>query len=199
MNLAYKIALFCGLMPLILAVIILSGWFITGEVEFLIAGLFNIAGGVILFVIGICCLLYYEYQHRQNHQVSAWRKLLKPFLILIVNFPAAAACMYLVFFMMSVSVITVDNQTKEFISAIKLNTQKFVIKPILGVMPGDTIRKYRRFTQSGPIGYSFEYNGRVQEGTLIKYVSRHNGINVAMTISNNGSVSIEEKLKKPRL
>ena len=196
MKLAYKIALFCGLAPLIIAVFILAGWFTRGEEEFLIAGLFNIVGGVILFVIGICCLIFYEYKSRQQHHQSAWKKLLKPFLIMIANFPAAAGCVYLVIFLASVSVVSVTNQTQEYIPAINLSSDKFIIKPIKGVMPGNTIKKYRRIKQSGPIDYSFKLNGQELSGNLVAYASRHQGRNVVMTISENGQVSVEEKLRR---
>lgn len=192
MNLAYKIALFCGLTPLILAVIILSGWFITGEEEFLIAGLFNIAGGVMLFVIGICCLIFYEYQHRQNHQVSAWRKLVKPVFILIVNFPAAAGCMYLVFFMMSVSVVTVENQTQNYIPIIHLKINNFEQKSITGVMPNEISKNYFRFKGGSTVEYSFEINGQEKKGNLIAYTTTHQGGYVLLTVTENGVVSVVE-------
>lgn len=193
MNLAYKIALFCGLTPLIIAVFILAGWFTTGEEEFLIAGLFNILGGVILFVIGVFCLIFYEYQSRLQHQQSAWEKLLKPFFIMLANFPAAAGCVYLVIFMASVSVVSVTNQTQEFIPAINLSSNKFIIKPIIGLVPGDTVKKYRRIKQSGPIDYSFELNGHIHKGNLLAYASRNNGKNVTMKISMNGTVTVVER------
>lgn len=194
MNLAYKIALFCGLAPLVIAAIILLGWFFTGSTDILFAGLFNILGGVILFVIGICCLIFYEYQSRKQYQLSAWKKLLKPFLIMLANFPAAVACVYFVIFMASMSVVSVINQTQEFIPSIEININKKQQKPIIGIMPGETNKKRIRFKGEGAVNYSFELNGQIKEGVLIGYTSSHSGHNIVMTIASNGAVTVEERL-----
>jgi len=196
MKIAYKIALLCGLAPLIIAVIILMGWFLTDAEEFLIAGIFNILGGLVLFFIGISCLIVYEYQHRQQYQHSAWKKLLKPFLVLLSNFPAAAACIYAVLFMQTISQLVIVNQTQEVIPVIHLTSElskTFGVKHLKGVMPNDVTKKLFRFKHSGSIEYSFELNGRLHEGTLVGYISRQHGKNVVMTISNNGEVSVEEE------
>ena len=198
MNIAYKIALFCGLAPLVIAAIILIGWFFTGSEEFLIAGIFNILGGLALFVIGCCCLIFYEYQSRQQHKKSAWKKLLKPFLIMISNFPAAAGSIALVLYLATMSTITIHNQTQEFISAVEFDISTVKQKPIIGIAPGEIKKKRLFFKGEGSLDYSFEFNGQIKQGEIIGYTSSNRGHNIEINISSNGEVSVKEK-RKPRI
>ena len=197
MNIAYKIALFCGLAPLAIAAIILAGWFFTGSEDFLFAGLLNILGGLVLFIIGCCCLIFYEYQSRQQHNKSAWKKLLKPFLIMVSNFPAAVGCFALVLFISSISTVTVTNNTQEFIQAIEMDINDIQQKPVIGILPVDIKTKRIRFKGEGAINYSFELNGHIKRGELTSYTTSRRGHFFVITIAANGEVSIQEK-PKPR-
>ena len=198
MNIAYKIALFCGLTPLVIAAIILAGWVFTGSEDFLFAGVFNILGGLVLFIIGCCCLIFYEYQSRQQHNKSAWKKLLKPFLIMASNFPAAIGCFVLVVFIASISTVTVTNNTQEFIPAIDMDINKIQQKPVIGILPGETKTKRIRFNGEGSVNYSLELNGQIKVGELIGYTTSNRGHDIEINISSNGEVSVKEK-RKPRI
>jgi len=196
MNVVYKITFFCGLTPLVLAIIILTGWFLTNNELFLIAGLFNILGGIALFLVCMCCLILYEYLYRKEHQATAFRKLVLPLGIMLLNFPAAGAAVYSVIFMRSVSHIQVINNSQEFISEIDLHFEYSESRKIKNIMPNDKKTKYMRFKTSGSVDYSLEFNGQTKVDNFIGYTSRERGNNVVMTISSTGDVFIEQSRNK---
>src|SRR5437773_2930664 len=56
MNRAYRVAVICGALPLVVGVSIFLLWLITGWDWLMMAGIFTLYGGVAIFVIGAVAL-----------------------------------------------------------------------------------------------------------------------------------------------
>ena len=194
MKLSYKIALFCGLAPLIAGMLILLGC-ITSEADiFIVAGLFNIFIGLVLFVIGVISLGFYIKETKPFSANGKLKSVIIAMLLLLVNFPAAAACVYAVIYIKTSSLIQVDNQSAIPISDVRLEygehsmpLDKFNKNTI---MPYSKYKKRLKFKREGSVNYSFYIEDQYQEGVLLGYVTPNFGSKATILISDKGEVDI---------
>ena len=112
---------------------------------------------------------------------------------MLANFPAAIACISLVIFVSSISVVSVNNNTQEFIQAIELNIGSVKQKPVFDILPRGTKKKRIRFNGEGALEYSFELNGQIKEGIILGYTSSNRGHYIVITIAENSEVTIQER------
>ena len=91
---AYRVALFCGAIPLIVGVSIFLLWLVTRWDWLMLAGVFTIYGGIGLFLIGSVALANYfrlGWRTPELLRRSLWRSTLGCAGLLLSNFVVAAA------------------------------------------------------------------------------------------------------------
>jgi hypothetical protein len=101
----------CGALPLTFGTIVFSLWLVTRYGGFALLGLFTIVGGCILFLIGAAYLIAdvaYGPPPAAPPEARGWKRA-GAALLLLSNFPAAAAIVATVSYMESAMQVTVQN------------------------------------------------------------------------------------------
>ncbi len=106
MNRAYRIALICGALPLVVGITVFVLWVCTDSEFFVTAGAFTVMGGLVCFVTGVLALAYYSwgaFRQPDYPKKKAWISTLACLGLLFSNFPAA--------FGLIVAAITIENRS----------------------------------------------------------------------------------------
>ncbi|MDB5298156.1 MAG: hypothetical protein JWO31_4139 [Phycisphaerales bacterium] len=95
-RIAYRIAVLCGALPLIVGTVALLGFVIFHHIAFAMSGFLTIVAGVPIFLIGLLALIYYYFastarrvELTDEDWVRVRRKTLIPAALLVANFPVA--------------------------------------------------------------------------------------------------------------
>ena len=105
----HKLAIACGLLPMILGTAIFVAWLITDSDVLEIIGLLLVYGGVALLALGLVCLL--AFVSRARKAGIAYRRARNwALVVLFLNFPLCAATIFLAFAMESAHHVTLVNR-----------------------------------------------------------------------------------------
>jgi hypothetical protein len=108
MNLWHRIALVCGLIPLIIGISVFCSWILTRWDWLMLAGFFTVVIGFLLFLGGLVSLLIASRRARQ-HGMPYKQKNLFIFGLLLLNFPVALAMVFYVIHLMNISDVFIMN------------------------------------------------------------------------------------------
>src|SRR4051794_23588678 len=91
-TLLYRIAIACGWLPMAAGITVFLLWLATDSGLFMVAGLFILLLGSLLFAIGIICLIIYAWREHRGRFASRKKILFRTAIaaaILVANFPIA--------------------------------------------------------------------------------------------------------------
>jgi len=182
-------SLACGLIPLIVGVLILLAWFTTRADWLMVAGISNIAAGVLLFVCGLVFLGLYNYSERKAGNAYPLKKSFLSLSILLFNFPAATLALYSADYVISTSVLTVENNSPYEVSGFILKERDLVYS-FPSVTPNRTVTQKYHFKYEGSVDYRLLINGEQKQGIMFGYVSNGMGWEATMVIDKNGSIIV---------
>ena len=193
MNIWYKLAILCGLTPLVLGVSILVAWLNTCASWLEAAGIINIAVGSILFLCGLLFLVFYVRSKSTLRKPVGKKSLIIPLLILFLNFPAALISLLIASSEYAASTITINNYSKYEIKdfTVKQLGEDVYFLPLIKVEERQTEKLH--FQVESDVRYSLTLNGNNEEGILFGYVTPSVGSHADVTVSEDGVVTIEEK------
>lgn len=116
----YWIALFCGIAPLSAGLASFGLWLLTGFGVLPLVGLLLIPVGCVCFLIGSACLIAYVVNQRAVFHTFTWPLLKRATiaaLFLLINFPAAYACVKASDLFVGTSLVRVVNQSSTTINS----------------------------------------------------------------------------------
>jgi hypothetical protein len=113
--------------------------------------------------------------------------------VLVSNFPVAVAIFSAVFYVISISTVTIENRTKIKIESLVLSERGHVYN-VGVVLPNETLEKNYRFQSEGAVHYSFMRDQNKYEGIMFGYVTGGFGSKATMLITKTGEVKIDQKI-----
>jgi len=155
----------------------------------MVAGIYTIFFGLILFVCGLLCLFLYGHKERKIGNMYPVRRSLISLLILLFNFPAAALAVYSADYILSTSIVTVENNSAFGVTGFVL-IEKDTTYYVPNIYPGRKISKDFHFKYEGSVHYRLSLNGTKKEGIVFAYVTGGLGEKATMNITKDGSVEI---------
>lgn len=186
----YRIAMACAVVPQAVGLSTLA-LYAYGRWDALpLVGLLTLGVGLVLLVVGVVCLLTFQYGlHRCDPAVAAeWRRPAKwTGGLLLLGLPVAFLCAAAGIYLMSQYVVVVRNTSASPVSSISL-TSPDDSAWIKTLRPGETRRAYLDIEQDGEIAFSATQNGVVVSGTVEGYVTPSLAGRATLTFTPSGPV-----------
>ena len=189
----YRASLICGALPLSLGVLIFLMWLGSRDYGLETAGLFLIPAGCLCVLVGSGCLVAYLVVcwRGRTDKVGriAWRTLLA-FLLLGVNFPAAAVVAETALYVMSRSVVVIENHTAGAVEGIEV-VDILGTRVYFGDLPaGQSMCEGFCVYGEGSLNLEFRQGGAPMETRLGDYATR--GIRKHVTFAPDGTVEVTD-------
>ena len=192
-----KLAIACGATPLLAGTAIYLGWRVTRLDVFIGLGMINIAAGLLLFTIGVGCLLVQR--HRDHHGTNGGGSSRRAWLIgglLLVNFPAAAVYGVSAIDVMGRETVRIINDSGARIDNVVLLGPG--VKNAVGPIPaGGRVRRYLRFAGDGTLEFSARQNEVAMQGELEDYVTGGWGGDVTLHLLPDGKFEVRDNGNTP--
>ncbi|HEV7298787.1 MAG TPA: hypothetical protein VGN72_05430 [Tepidisphaeraceae bacterium] len=191
LNVYPQVALICGLLPLITGTLVAGLFTLHRHASFQVIGALTLFAGPFIVLVGLFALLMYV--GSSYAPKNKWRRSLTPFLILLANFPAAAACLWLV----ERTHVTIHNHSPQIIDMVVLTDPLGHTHRIGPIPPGTAERSWVRFMGEGSVTYRLVSQGQSPAGGvaigfrtpgLILIDAGH----LTLTVSHDGSISVRE-------
>ena len=187
MHITYRIALWCGLAPLISGAAVFLIWLVVRNGWLQIAGFIIFILGLVLFVVGIMSLLIYLYTARKNKIEHYIKRSFVAGSILVVNFPVAALLMF-AFFKIAYHQLIIVNESEHYITKVEISGP--VRHWVNSISPRTTYKSKIYPDSEGNAHYQLLINGFRHEGVLglIDEIFPETRI---MTITESGEIEVE--------
>jgi hypothetical protein len=194
MTLLYLLALVCGLVPLVTGISIFFLWKELRWPWLMEAGQWTLLGGLLLFVIGMLCLVLYIARSRAERQTSIGRlarQSVLPLCLLLVNFPVAVVLAMAAIDLETRYDLAVHNESQARVTDLALSGGG--IDSDLGSLdPGTHLRLSFRIRGEGRLDLTFVQNSSRFETIVDGYVTTGLGGNKLIRILPEGRVVIED-------
>lgn len=191
----HKLAIACGLLPMILGTAIFVAWLITDSDVLEIIGLLLVYGGVALLALGLVCLL--AFVSRARKAGIAYRRARNwALVVLFLNFPLCAATIFLAFAMESANVVTLVNNAAVPIEAMILSDPQGRQFHVGSIQPGQDHQACFGFAGEGAVRFSFNAQGTPHAGILIGYLAGPLGSRATLTLSRDMTVETDEQFHR---
>lgn len=191
MKTSYKIALTCGLLPMVLGTAVFAVWLATDIAELEIAGIFIIQGGLILFAIGFISLLVFINSAMKDSEPFMGRSALCA-VVLLLNFPLCVGYLLIAFAMENANVVTVVNESAKPVTDLVLSDPSGRKYPIAPILPGASRTACYAFSGEGSVQYAFTNDGTPQQGQLIGYITSGLGSHGTLRLSKDDEAAATE-------
>jgi hypothetical protein len=194
-NRAYRFALICGALPLLVGVLIFLMWLITGWDWLMMAGMFTLYGGVAVFFIGaiaLVCFFWLAFRTPELPRRRLWLSTLGCAALLLSNFAVAGG--------ITVSVIAIETRY----TVVVHNTSQL---PLSGVRvfgggceadfgtipPNGIIRRSFWIQHDGELEFSAVSGATTHSQTIDGYVTKSMGSHTTVTINPDDTISVVNK------
>lgn len=183
----YRLALACGVLPLVAGVSILAAYAATEYSGLIVAGFGCLCGGAISFTIGAAAIFVWRSRTRTGDKRSIpWL----PVMVLAANLPAAAACIVAGGLLATEYVVVIRNDTPVSIDAIKL-TGGGCDKSYGSLLPGDELRAWLWFDRDGELELTFAKDGERNSMIIEGYVTSNGAGKKLVEFRSDGSMDID--------
>lgn len=189
----YRVALFCGLEPLLVGTLIFIAWLISRARWLEYAGLVNIIAGTCLVWVGLVCLGVYFHQARQQQVAGYLKRSLLALALMVANYPVAITFILTAEYLLSQSTVVVHNQSELSVQAFRLQ-ERDIVYELGDIVPGQTVEHSFHFQHEGSVDYSLMWDGQSHSGVMFGYVTSGLGVTAVMEIDASGMVSVREEL-----
>lgn len=188
MQLLWRIAVFCAAFPMGAGLLIFFGWLLGGARWLQWAGLIDIAAGILLFPVGVGCLV--GYARSAGKQGKAWGERVSVLCVaLVANFPLAFLLVAAAMQIGSITKLMIDNRSEDPVFDIVIS--EFGQTYPIGNLGASRDRTQRvRIKNEGELRFSLEHRGRIRSGTLAGYVSRSTGGSFTLIVRNDGEIEV---------
>ena len=187
-----KAAIVCGAVPLAAGTLIYLMWRFTGG-EFLIpAGIVTIGAGLIVFLIGIICLLRQPWD-AGGDPVEYRRLRVRGFfalVLLLINFPMAALYTFSAMDLGPLYTVRVHNEGDRPIESLVVTGPGALVE-FGPIAPGGRVQQNLRFEGAGTLDFKAHQQGAPFNGKSDAYVTRGVGGAWTIRVKQNGHYESE--------
>jgi len=155
----------------------------------MLAGIYDIIGGLVLFICGLGLLFVYGQKERKLRNGYPIKRVLIALGILLFNFPAAGLALYSAENIISTSTVTVINKSAFEVTDMVLRERDISYR-FPRIMSGQEVTEYFHFKYEGSVDYKLSLNGSVKEGIMLGYVTGGMGESATMVITSDGAIEI---------
>ena len=185
----YVAAVICGALPLLGGAGVFAAWLTERSESLMVTGLFVIAGGCIVFLVGCGFLRAYINYHRRGRRLepAVRRKVIAASLLLFSNFPAAFGCVALADHLWRTHTVRVVNASPSRIDRFVVTAPG--IRSNLGpIEPGQRREISFKVLHEGELAYDMLQNDQPSSGVLSGYVEDGRASAHTLTVSKSGTV-----------
>jgi hypothetical protein len=187
-------ALVCGALPLVLGTSVFVFWLFTGWTIFEIAGAMVLVCGPIVFLLGICFLLGYLLTTYANGRKPAWLAVVVAAIVLLSNFPAAAAIIMAVGHIESRYTVTIRNASQEPFTDVRLAGGG--LDESLGtIAPGQTATRDLWFAADGRLDLTARLGNAPVSAAVEGYVTPGMGGRAEVIVESADTVRVSTRSK----
>lgn len=195
MNRAYRVAVVCGIIPLVFGVLIFVLWLITRWKWLMLAGVYAILGGIVLFIIGAISLSYYCMLGLRNPKLPSQRvfiSTLAGYGILFSNIPFAIGIVVAAVAIETCYTVVVHNASPMSLDEVR----------VIGggceaefgkIPPGKVSRRSFWIKGDGELVFRGVCGDTAYMETIDEYVTNNLGGHCKVTINPNGTASVSNK------
>jgi hypothetical protein len=195
MNRAYRAALACGAVPLVVGIGVFLIWLATRSYWLILPGMGTVYLGCAAFVGGVVMLRRF-YRLASQTQAFPRRRLRLSVLacaaLLMLNFPVAAGIMVAVTAIQTCYVVVVHNASRQPLENVV--TSGGGCEELLGhIPPGGTVRKWLWIQRDGSLEFRAVSGTSTHEAPIDGYVTNGLGGNVTVTVDSDGSIIVDHR------
>lgn len=198
MSRLYKIAIVCGLLPLLVGTTTFVAWLATDIGELVVFGLFVFFVGLGVFLVGVIALRRFVTRAKKEG-VAHVRYTAIAAAILLLNFPAAFAYMAIADSMETSFFVTIENEFSEPIRDLVFINSPGDNFPIADIDPGSKYSHCFDFLGDGGDGdvkFSMTVNDSTRTGFLLGYITPNMGVRAKMHLTEAGQVEVSESTNR---
>lgn len=193
MTRSYKIAVACGVLPLLAGTITFGAWLATDSDALMLVGISVILVGLGLFVAGAIALRRFVVSAKKA-AVSYVRRTVIVAAILVLNFPLALAYMAIADTMVTGIFVTIANDFSGPIRNLVVTDPRGATFPVENIEPGSRHSSCFDFSGEGTVKFSMTASGLAHSGILIGYITPSMGLRAELRLTADGEVEISESL-----
>jgi hypothetical protein len=197
MNRAYRVALFCGVFPLLVGISIFLLWVITSWEWLMTAGYFALCGGVPFFIVGVVALADFCWLANRNPDSSSrriWLSMLGCGGLLVSNFVAAGGILAAVLALESRYSVVINNASRQSLDDVYVFGGGCEIS-FGSIPPGRIVRRSFWIQGDGELQFHAIHGSTVIARTVDEYVTSNSGSKTAIHIKPDGSISVTRVLR----
>ncbi len=195
MSLAYRIALACGALPLLVGVSIFVLWTATRSTWLMAAGLYTVYAGMAVVLVGGIALARYYRTASRAAGVSPRRLRLSTCaagLLLLSNFPVAGGIIAAVIAIETCYTVVVHNASNEPLDDVRVFGGG--CDESLGrIPPGDTAQESFWIDEDGQLEFRARRAAAVHQAVIDWYVSNNLGGHTVVTVNADGTITAENR------
>jgi type IV secretory pathway VirB6-like protein len=191
-----KTTLICALVlslgPLVVGVSIFLLWLLTRSPMLEVLGLLTIWGGFFSVLLALAAVIAYISEAIMAKE-RAGKIVLRAMIVLIaiiINFPAALACIAGSNYISSFYVLTVENRSSVPIQQVTISGGG-ITRNVGPILPGGKDRVKFRITSKDSLTFSASSNGLKIDGVLEDYITPRSGANRTLAIMDGGKYVVE--------
>ncbi len=191
MTTSYRIAVLCGALPLAIGVLTFTTWLLVRAPWLMLAGLYTIGIGLLLFLIGASALAYYY--RRAQTQTDLRRVRIATIacgVLLLANFPVAAAIVLAAMSIETRYVVVVHNRAQQPMADARLFGGG-CDSPLGTIPPGATVTRALWFHCDGELQLAATYEGMPRLETVEGYVTSGGGGQARVTLDEAGRMHVD--------
>ncbi|MGW8257748.1 MAG: hypothetical protein ACWGMZ_09715 [Thermoguttaceae bacterium] len=192
MNRAYRVALACGVLPLLVGVSIFLLWVSTGWQWLVVAGIVTLCGGVAIFLVGIIALTWYCWLALHTLDISKRRTWLSTFAcagLLLSNFPVAGGIIVAAIAIETRYTVVVHNTLQQPLDDVRVFGGGCEVT-FGAISPGGVVRRSFWIHQDGTLEFRAVSNATTYAQTIDGYVTNGMGGYTTVTVKPDGTVSV---------
>jgi hypothetical protein len=188
---SYRIAVLCGALPLAVGTLTFAAWILARAPWLMLAGLYTIICGLVLFLIGSSALAYY-YRHAKS-QTDLRRVRIATIacgLLLLANFPVAAAITLAAVSIETRYVVVIHNHSQQPLRDARL-IGGGCDSPLGTIPPGAAVTRSLWFHRDGELQLVATYQGSPRLETVEGYVTSGAGGQARVTLNEAGKLHVD--------
>jgi hypothetical protein len=195
MNRAYRVALICGVIPLLIGVPMFLLWLITRWDWLIMAGIFTLYGGVAIFLIDAIALARFcglAFRTPELPRRRLWLSTLGCAALLLSNFAVAGGITASVIAIETRYTVTVHNASQQPLSGVRVFGGG--CEADFGTIPpGGIVRRSFWIQHDGELGFRAVSGATTHTKTIDGYVTNGMGGQTTVTINPDGTISVSNK------
>jgi hypothetical protein len=195
MNRAYRNAVICGAVPLIVGVSVFLLWLVTRWDQLMMAGVATLYAGSFMLLVGVLELARYgwlglktpEFPHRKLRRTA-----LGAAALLLLNPPVAAGLVYTAVFIETLYTVVVDNQTQRPLTGVRIFGSGNCDESIGTIAPGGKARRSFQIECEGALNFNATGGSTIYTGIIDGYVTSNMGGHTVVTVNADGTLTFDQ-------